>query len=143
MIFEYTSKINIDECDMDRICNDVKNGRDFCDAFDDALSGYDDCDYYHMGDIYDDVKEEIERRIKESEKEKTEMKVNYTRTITKDINITKLVDRISDIICDCLYDEIGTSDFTDEDYETIQPIINACTLAVGKELVKKYSTIEH
>lgn len=143
MIFEYTSYVNIAECDMDEICKDVKDGRDFADAFEDVMSEYDDCDYYHMGDIYEDVKEEIERRIKKSEKEETEMKVNYTRTVTKDINITKLVDRISDIICDCLYDEIGTDDFTDEDYETIQPIINACTLAIGKELVKKYSTTEH
>lgn len=73
MIFEYTSYINIAECDMDEICNDVKDGRDFADAFEDVMSGYDDCDYYHMGDIYESVEKEIERRIKESEKEETKM----------------------------------------------------------------------
>ena len=71
------------------------------------------------------------------------MKVSYTRTITTDIDIKGLTNRISDIIFDCICDEIGTGDFTDEDYEMIQPIINACALAIGKELVVKYSTTEH
>lgn len=71
------------------------------------------------------------------------MKISYTRTVTADVNIKELVNKISDTICDCLYDEIGTSDFTNEDYEAIRPFINACTLAVGKELVKKYSITEH
>ena len=71
------------------------------------------------------------------------MKVSYTRTITRDIDIKELVNRISDIICDCLYDEIGTEDFIDEDYEMIQPVVNACALAIGKELVVKYSATEH
>ena len=73
MEFKYTSSIIIDEYDMNRICDDVRGGKDFSDAFDDALCGYDDSDYYHMGDIYDSVKEEIERRIKESEQEETKM----------------------------------------------------------------------
>lgn len=71
------------------------------------------------------------------------MEISYTRTVTKEINIEELVNRISDIIYDCLCDEIDTGDFTDEDYEMIQPIINTCILAVSKELVKKYSTTEH
>lgn len=83
MIFEYTSMIDIDERDMNRICEEVKSGKDFCDAFDDVMSGYDDCDYYHMGDIYDSVEEEIKRRIKESEKEKTKMPM-VTRDMTNE-----------------------------------------------------------
>lgn len=71
------------------------------------------------------------------------MKISYTRTITKDIDIKGLTNSMSDIIYDYVCDEIGTEDFTDEDYEMIQPIINACVLAIGKELVAKYSTIEH
>ena len=71
------------------------------------------------------------------------MKVSYTRTITTDIDIKRLTNEVSDIICDYVYDEIGTDDFTDENYERIQPIIATCALAVGKELVKKYSTTEH
>ena len=71
------------------------------------------------------------------------MEISYTRTVTKEINIEELVDRISDIIYDCVCDEIDTGDFTDEDYKMIQPIINACVLAIGKGLVKKYSTTEH
>jgi len=71
------------------------------------------------------------------------MKVSYTRIITKDIDIKRLTNEVSDIICDYVYDEIGTDDFTDEDYETIQPIIATCALAVSKELVEKYSAIEH
>lgn len=86
MIFEYTSTINIDENDMNRICNDVKNGRDFCDAFDDVMSEYDDCDYYHTEDIYDSVKTEIKRRIKESEKEKTKMPM-----VTKEMTNEELI----------------------------------------------------
>lgn len=86
MEFKYTSSIIIDEYDMNRICNDVKCGKDFGDAFDDALSCYDDCDYYHMGDIYDDVKEEIERRIEESEKEETKMP-----KITKEMTNEELI----------------------------------------------------
>lgn len=71
------------------------------------------------------------------------MKVSYTRTITKDIDIKRLTNEISDVISDYIYDEIGTDDFTTEDYETIQPIIATCALAVSKELIEKYSTIEH
>jgi len=69
------------------------------------------------------------------------MKISYTRTITKHIDIERLANIISDTICDYVYDEIGTDDFTSEDYETIQPIITTCTLAVSKELVEKYSAI--
>lgn len=83
MEFTYTSTIIIDDDDMNRICNEVKGGRDFNDAFEYVISGYDDCDYYHMGDIYDDVKEEIERRIKESEQEETKMPI-VTREMTNE-----------------------------------------------------------
>ena len=86
MIFEYTSYINIAECDMDEICNDVKDGRDFADAFEDVMIGYDDCDYSHMGDIYESVEKEIERRIKESEKENTKMPM-----ITKEMTNEELI----------------------------------------------------
>lgn len=86
MEFEYTSTITIDEIDMDRIYNGVKNGEDFGDVFDDVISEYDDCDYYHMGDIYDDVEKEIERRIKESEKEETKMPM-----ITRDMTDEELI----------------------------------------------------
>ena len=86
MEFEYTSSIIIDEYNMNKICNDVKNGCDFGDAFDDALSSYDDCDYYHMGDIYDSVKKEIERRIKESKKEEVKMTM-----VTKEMTNEELI----------------------------------------------------
>ena len=86
MIFEYTSYINIAECDMDEICEGVKDGGDFCDVFDEVLCGYDDCDYYHMQDIYDDVEKEIERRIKKSEKEETKMPM-----ITKEMTNEELI----------------------------------------------------
>lgn len=86
MIFEYTSYINIAECDMDEICNGVKDGEDFCDVFDEVLCGYDDYDYYHMGDIYDDVEKEIERRIKKSEREETKMPI-----VTKEMTNEELI----------------------------------------------------
>lgn len=86
MEFEYTATIFIDEYDMNRMCNDVKGGRDFSDAFDDALCGYDDCDYYHMSDIYDSVKAEIERRIKESKKEEIKMPM-----VTKEMTNEELI----------------------------------------------------
>lgn len=86
MIFEYTSYINIAECDMDEICDGVKNGEDFSDVFDEVLCGYDDCDYYHMQDIYDDVEKEIERRIKKSEEEETKMPM-----ITKEMTNEELI----------------------------------------------------
>lgn len=86
MIFEYTSYINIAECDMDEICDGVKNGEDFCDVFDEVLCGYDDCDYYHMQDIYDDVEKEIERRIKKSEREETKMPI-----VTKEMTNEELI----------------------------------------------------
>ena len=69
------------------------------------------------------------------------MKVSYTRIITKDIE--RLTNIISDTICDYVYDEIGTDDFTSEDYETVQPIIHACALVIGEKLVEEYSTTEH
>lgn len=96
MEFEYTSSIIIDEYDMNRICNDVKGGRDFGDAFDDALCGYDDCDYYHIDDIYDDVKKEIERRIRESEKEETKMPTVTVAELTNEelIALRKEVNKI-------------------------------------------------
>ena len=95
MIFEYTSYINIAECDMDEIYNGVKNGEDFCDVFDEVLCGYDDCDYYHMQDIYDDVEKEIERRIKKSEEEETKMPM-ITKEMTNEelIAIRKEVNKI-------------------------------------------------
>lgn len=86
MIFEYTSIVNIAECDMDEICNDVKDGRDFADAFEDVMSGYDGCDYYHMGDIYESVEKEIERRIKKSEEEETKMPI-----VTKEMTNEELI----------------------------------------------------
>lgn len=86
MEFKYTSSIIIDDNDMNRICNEVKSGEDFSDAFDDVMSEYDDCDYYHIDDIYDSVKEEIERRIKESEKEETPMPM-----VTKDMTDEELI----------------------------------------------------
>ena len=86
MIFEYTSYINIAECDMEEICNGVKDGEDFSDVFDEVLCGYDDCDYYHMQDIYDDVEKEIERRIKKSEKGETKMPI-----ITKEMTNEELI----------------------------------------------------
>lgn len=93
MIFEYTSYINIAECDMNDICDDVKDGRDFADAFEDVMSGYDDCDYYHIDDIYESVEKEIERRIKKSEEEKTKMPMitkemtdEELRALRKEIN---------------------------------------------------------
>jgi hypothetical protein len=86
MIFEYTSIINIAECDMDEICDDVKDGRDFADAFEDVMSGYDSCDYYHMGDIYESVEKEIKRRIKKSEREETKMPI-----VTKEMTNEELI----------------------------------------------------
>ena len=71
------------------------------------------------------------------------MKVSYTRTIVKDIDIKEIFNKVSDTIYDCVYDEIGTDDFTGEDYNTIQPIIDACAFAIGKELIKNYSATEH
>lgn len=95
MIFEYTSYINIAECDMDEICNDVKDGRDFADAFDDALCGYDDCDYYHMGDIYESVEKEIKHRIRKSEKEETKMPMITTEMTNEElIALRKEVNKI-------------------------------------------------
>ena len=98
MEFEYTSIIIIDENDMNRIYDDVKNGRDFGDAFDDVVSKYDDCDYYHMGDIYDSVEKEIERRIKESEKEETKMPM-VTREMTNE-ELIALRKEINEILSD-------------------------------------------
>ena len=98
MIFEYTSYINIAECDMDEICEGVKDGGDFCDVFDEVLCGYDDCDYYHMQDIYDDVEKEIERRIKKSEKEEIIMPM-VTKEMTNEELIT-LRKEINKILAD-------------------------------------------
>lgn len=95
MIFEYTSMIYIAECDMDKMCNDIKNGRDFDDAFEDVISGYEDCDYYHRGDIYESVEKEIERRIKESEKKERKMPM-ITKEMTNEelIAVRKAINKI-------------------------------------------------
>ena len=62
--------------------DDVKNGRDFGVAFDDVVSEYDDCDYYHMGDIYDDVEKEIERiKLNQIDKKVIEQIQNDLRLI--------------------------------------------------------------
>lgn len=67
MEFEYTGTIFIEERDLERMCERVRNGENFGDVFYDVISDYDDCDYYASDHIYDKVREEVEKRIKKSE----------------------------------------------------------------------------
>jgi len=69
MEFEYTAMIFIEESDLETICEWVKRGADFSDAFDTVMSSYDDCDYYASDHIFNQVKKEVERRIKEADEE--------------------------------------------------------------------------
>jgi hypothetical protein len=47
----------------------VKKGGDFCDIFDDIISGYDDEIYYNSEHNFDQVQEEIFRRLRQSKGE--------------------------------------------------------------------------
>ena len=67
MDFEYTTTIHISSEDLRKMHLYVKKGWDFCDIFDDIISGYDDEIYYNSGHIFDQVQEEIFRRLKQSE----------------------------------------------------------------------------
>ena len=69
MEFEYTSSIYVTSEDLRKMYLYVKRGGDFDIIFDDIMCGYDDYDYYHAGDIYDQVKSEIERRLAQSKGE--------------------------------------------------------------------------
>lgn len=66
MEFKYTTTISIGESDLETMCELVKEGEDFGEVFEDTMSGYDDCDYYASGFVFDQVKEEVERRVKKS-----------------------------------------------------------------------------
>ena len=66
MDFEYTSSIYISSEDLRKMYLYVKKGGDFYKIFESIVCGYDDCDYYNMDCIVDDVKKEIERRLKQS-----------------------------------------------------------------------------
>lgn len=67
MEFEYTTTIFIEESDLETMCKLVRKGEDFCDVFENIISGYDDCDYYASNLVFNQVKEEVEKRIKKSE----------------------------------------------------------------------------
>lgn len=68
MDFEYTGVITICDDDLEEMCYCVENGENFSVVFDDIMSGYDSCDYYNCGCIYDSVKKEINRRLAERRK---------------------------------------------------------------------------
>ena len=68
------------------------------------------------------------------------MKVSYIRTA--DVDIQKITQKATDIIYDAVYDELDSYIFSDEDYDAVEPIIKTCILEVGKELVKRYSTMK-
>ncbi len=70
MDFEYTTTIHISLEDLRKMYLYVKKGGDFCDIFDDIISGYDDKVYYSSEYIFDQVQDEILRRLKQSEKNK-------------------------------------------------------------------------
>ena len=69
MDFEYTTTIHILSEDLRKMYLYVKNGGDFCDIFDDIISGYDDKIYYNSEHIFDQVQEEIFRRLRQSKGE--------------------------------------------------------------------------
>jgi len=67
MDFEYTATIHISKEDLRKMYLYVYWGGDFCDIFDEIISGYDDKIYYSSEYIYDQVQDEILRRLKQSE----------------------------------------------------------------------------
>lgn len=139
MEFEYGSIITINERDMVTMCNDVKNGKDFADAFDDVMSGYDSCDYYHMGDIYFDVEEEIKRRIRESERE--EIKIPVTIKEMTDEELITLRKTINETLTKRNEAKVkeAIENFR-KAFEEVKEVVD--DIAVGDEWAEDYYSIE-
>jgi len=139
MIFEYTSYVNIAECDMDEICDNVKDGRDFADSFEDVMSGYDSCDYYHMGDIYENVEKEIERRIKESKKEEIKMPM-----VTKEMTNEELIavrKAINEILAEREEEKVNKAiENFRKAFEEVKKVV--CEIRVGEEWADNCHYIE-
>jgi predicted nucleic acid-binding protein len=85
MEFEYTTTIFIEDSDLERMCNYVKSGWDFANAFYNVIGEYDDCDYYASDHIYDKVKEEVEKRIKKSEDKKIKLIREIEKVVDNDL----------------------------------------------------------
>lgn len=65
MDFEYTSSIWIEEEDLNRMVELVKEGFPFISVFNEIMAHYDDADYYNCGLIGEAVEREVEKRINE------------------------------------------------------------------------------
>lgn len=66
MEFEYTTSLFVSESDLDEMCSLCRNtGLDVNTAIYSVSAGWDDCDYYAVGNVIDKIAEEIERRLKE------------------------------------------------------------------------------
>lgn len=65
MEFEYTDCFYVSEGDLDEICDNVKHGSmTIQEAVNDWAAGLDDCDFYRVGNIEDDLIAKIEEMLK-------------------------------------------------------------------------------
>lgn len=65
MDFEYTTSLFVPESDLNEmysLCRDA--GLDIKTAIYSVSAGWDDCDYYVVDNVIDQIVEEIERRLK-------------------------------------------------------------------------------
>lgn len=93
MEFEFTGTMYIEDNDLEKMYNYVKNGGDFDTIFDDITCGYDDGDYYTSYYIRDEVEKEIKNRIEKSEKSKENRKKQLIKEIENVVD-NKLTDSI-------------------------------------------------
>ena len=67
MEFEYTDTFYVSEHDLEKFVDKVIDGLNVDEVIDDWTYGLDDCDYYTVNNIRDQLKEEIMQRVKERE----------------------------------------------------------------------------
>ena len=63
MNFDFSESFYVSENDIEEMCNSVKNGWSIQMAINDWASGLDDCDYYSVGYIEEQLADEIKKRL--------------------------------------------------------------------------------
>ena len=62
MYFEYTDSFYVNDADFEEMIRMIKKGFTPQEAIDDWGAGLDDCDYYRVGNIEEELKIELEKR---------------------------------------------------------------------------------
>lgn len=63
MDFEYTTSLFVSESDLDEMCSLCRAGFNIRTTIYSVAAGWDDCDYYVVDNVIDQIEEEVKRRL--------------------------------------------------------------------------------